>query len=66
MPRGTEARIAVPADSSGADGRARAAGPRWLRLGFVALLGAVAGATLFATEAQGRAETRRRSEDEQT
>ncbi len=43
-----------------AAGRVAAADPRWLKLGLAAALGAVAGATLFATEAQGRAEERRR------
>jgi len=39
-------------------GEVVAADPRWLRLGLAALLGVVAGATLFATEAQGRKEGR--------
>ncbi|GJD76968.1 SDR family oxidoreductase [Methylobacterium gregans] len=39
-----------------------AASPRWLKLGLAAALGAVAGATLFATEAHGRSEARRRLE----
>lgn len=39
-----------------------AASPRWLKLGLAAALGAVAGATLFATEAHGRSEGRRRVE----
>jgi len=36
-----------------------AADPRWLKLGLAAVLGVVAGATLFATEARGRAAGRR-------
>ncbi|MHC2103346.1 hypothetical protein [Methylobacterium sp.] len=33
---------------------------RWLKLGIATLLGAVAGSMLFATEAKGRPEGRRR------
>ncbi|MDF2598137.1 MAG: hypothetical protein K0Q54_960 [Methylobacterium brachiatum] len=39
---------------------ARASDRRWLRLGIATLLGAVAGSMLFATEAKGRPEVRRR------
>ena len=39
-------------------GRGAATAPRWLRSGIAAALGAVAGTTLFATEAQGRSERR--------
>ena len=41
-------------------GHVTAADPKWLKLGLAAALGLVAGATLFATEAQGRDEARRR------
>ena len=37
-----------------------AADPKWLKLGLAAALGLVAGATLFATDAQGRHDARRR------
>lgn len=58
MPGRTGARDAVPKDADWG----RAESPRWLRLGLTALVGAVAGATLFAKEAQGRAEARRPEE----
>ncbi|MBE7201144.1 MAG: short-chain dehydrogenase, partial [Parafilimonas terrae] len=43
-----------------ATGQVVAADPRWLKLGLAAALGVVAGTMLFATEAQGRIEERRR------
>jgi NAD(P)-dependent dehydrogenase (short-subunit alcohol dehydrogenase family) len=49
-------------DSRSSD-RVTAARPGWLKLGLAVALGTVAGATLFATEAQGRAEARRRLEN---
>ena len=42
-------RLEVPAAR-----RVAAADPRWLKLGIAAALGVLAGAMLFATEAQGR------------
>ena len=42
-------------------GHVTAADPKWLKLGLAAALGLVAGTTLFATEAQGRQDARRRS-----
>ena len=39
---------------------ARANDRRWLKFGLATLLGAAAGSMLFATEAKGRPETRRR------
>ena len=47
------------ASTPAAVGHVTAADPKWLKLGLAAALGLVAGATLFATEAQGRDEARR-------
>ena len=46
-----------------AGNRVTAASPRWLKLGLAVALGTVAGATLFAAEAQGKAGARRRLRD---
>lgn len=50
-------------DDPGARGRAEATGPRWRKLWIAAALGLVAGATLFATQAQGRDAERQSARD---
>lgn len=57
-PADTDPRARGRVDSHAVDPVAAPAS-RWLRFGIAAALGAVAGTTLFATEAQGRDEERR-------